>query len=262
MTGTDAKSGAPLATLAALMRSLFLFAPLWGYLSDRLGRRTILLAGLVGFGATTISFSFIQNLTVIYAERFLSGMFAAAVTPVALAAVGAGSFAVPLLWTTGLAVTAAAAIFLSVPIATPFASDSPAYASPHATTPWLIPKLLFIAFLVSASVSVFEVGLVLVPGAYSSTLTLVVIAAVASSAGILSSIITYWISKKAGKAKGAQLGRRSAAASLGAAVAPLLAAYCSSFFPCQARHSFSSLPYRAGASGSFSSCSPRLAAVA
>src|SRR6202795_35894 len=68
--------------------SLFLFAPAWGRLSDRYGRRTILLIGLIGFSATMLTFAFIENLPAVYAERFLSGMFAAAVTPVALAAIG------------------------------------------------------------------------------------------------------------------------------------------------------------------------------
>ncbi len=68
--------------------ALFLFAPLWGYLSDRYGRRIILLIGLTGFGATMLTFAFIENLSAVYAERFLSGLFAAAVTPVALAAIG------------------------------------------------------------------------------------------------------------------------------------------------------------------------------
>jgi MFS family permease len=68
--------------------SLFLFAPVWGHLSDRHGRRSILLIGLIGFSATMLTFSFIENLTAVYAERFLSGMFAAAVTPVALAVIG------------------------------------------------------------------------------------------------------------------------------------------------------------------------------
>ena len=47
---------------------------------------------------------------------------------------------------------------------------------------------------------------------------LVVTGAVAASAGILSPILTYWISSKAGKAQGAQLGHQTAAASLGASV--------------------------------------------
>ena len=68
--------------------SLFLFAALWGHLSDRFGRRLILLVGLIGFGVTMLTFAFVENLTAVYAERFLSGLFAAAVTPVALAVIG------------------------------------------------------------------------------------------------------------------------------------------------------------------------------
>ena len=68
--------------------SLFLFAPLWGRLSDRRGPRGALLVGLLGFGVTMLVFSFVESLAAVYAERFLSGMFAAAVTPVAAAVVG------------------------------------------------------------------------------------------------------------------------------------------------------------------------------
>jgi MFS family permease len=68
--------------------ALFLFAPAWGHMSDRYGRRAILLIGLLGFSATMLTFAFIENLTAVYAERFFSGMFAAAVTPGALATIG------------------------------------------------------------------------------------------------------------------------------------------------------------------------------
>ena len=68
--------------------ALFLFAPVWGRASDRLGRGNVLLVGLLGFGITMTVFSFVDSLTAVYAERFLSGVFAAAVTPVAAAAIG------------------------------------------------------------------------------------------------------------------------------------------------------------------------------
>ena len=41
------------------MLSLFLFAPIWGRMSDRYGRRPILLIGLIGFSATMLTFAFI-----------------------------------------------------------------------------------------------------------------------------------------------------------------------------------------------------------
>ena len=302
--------------------SLFLFAPAWGHLSDQYGRRIILLIGLIGFGATMSIFAFIENLTAVYAERFLSGMFAAAVTPVALAVIGdlavteevrarrltfislagiigfllgpmlgvfiarsaaswlpvvntVGSLAIPLAGTAVLALLVAFAAVMTVPRTK--RSDADAKRGQHVseTGPWPVPRLLALAFIVSAGVGVFEVGLALrgkqelgltpyqiavlftecslvmfvvqaivfsplikpettrwlitpaltvlaaglflVPRASDFMLMLAVIAAVASSAGILSPILTYWISSKAGQAQGVEFGLQTAAASLGAA---------------------------------------------
>lgn len=66
----------------------FLFAPLWGRLADRYGPRRVLLVGLLGFGAIMLTFAFVEGLTAVYVQRFVSGFFAAAVTPVAAAAIG------------------------------------------------------------------------------------------------------------------------------------------------------------------------------
>lgn len=57
--------------------------------------------------------------------------------------------------------------------------------------------------------------LFLVSRAADFTLMLVVIGAVAASAGILSPILTCWISAKAGSAQGRELGKQTTAASLG-----------------------------------------------
>lgn len=73
---------------AAYTLALFLFSPLWGRLSDRRGPRGVLLIGLIGFGLTMLVFSFVETLAAVYAARLLSGMFAAAVTPVASAVIG------------------------------------------------------------------------------------------------------------------------------------------------------------------------------
>jgi len=300
--------------------SLFLFAPMWGRLSDRQGPRGVLLVGLLGFGVTMLVFSVIESLTAVYAERFLSGMFAAAVTPVAAAAIGnfatteqgrarrlsfvslagiagfllgpmlgvfvtrfaadfftlampAGSVAIPLAATALLAFLVACAVAFAVPSGASHDRSQKTAGAPVDKTAWLVPKLLILTFIVSAGVGVFEVGLALlgkqelgltayqialmftecslvmfvmqaivfspwvkpdttrwliapalavlaaglflVPRASDFTLMLVVIGAVAASAGILSPILTYWISAKAGSAQGWELGKQTAAASLG-----------------------------------------------
>lgn len=303
--------------------SLFLFAPVWGRLSDRHGPRGVLLSGLLGFGVTMLVFSFVESLAAVYTERFLSGMFAAAVTPVAAAVMGSfmtteqgrarrlafismagiagfllgpmlgvfvtnfaadlftlampiGSVSIPLAATALLAFIAALAVAFAVPSSEWHVRTQKTTYAPVDKAVWLVPKLLILTFIVSAGVGIFEVGLALrgrqelgltpyqialmftecslvmfvmqaivfspwfkpdmtrwfitpalfvlaaglflVPRAYDFTLMLVIIGAVAASAGILSPILTYWISAKAGSAQGWELGKQTAAASLGVTV--------------------------------------------
>ena len=300
--------------------AVFLFAPAWGRLSDRHGRRDVLVVGLLGFGATMLVFSFVESLTAVYAERFLSGVFASAVTPVAAAAIGdvatteqrrarrlafvsiagiggfllgpmlsvfitrvatgvftitqaVGSLTIPLTVTALLAIL----VGLIVPFVVPGGEGRNRLRKTSIVSvegsAWVVPRLLALAFIVSAGVGVFEVGLALrgkqelslsayqialmfsecslvmfvmqavvfspsfkpsvtrwliapalsvlagglflVPQAADFTLMLVVIGAVAGSAGILSPILTYWISTRARGAQGWELGKQTAAASLG-----------------------------------------------
>ena len=300
--------------------ALFLFAPVWGRLSDLYGRRVILLAGLGGFSATMLSFAFLENFTGLYAERFLSGLFAAAVTPVALAVVAdlatseqararrltfvslagisgfllgpmlgvflartgstflpnpsaSGSLAIPLAATSMLALGVALAAIATVSGRKPTNVLLKAELGAPAITAGLVPRLLALAFIVSAGVGVFEVGLALrgkqelgltqyqiaimfsecslvmftvqaiifspwvkpettrwliapalalltaglflVPYAQNFMLMQTVVGLVAASAGILSPILTYWISVKSGAAQGAAFGKQTAASSLG-----------------------------------------------
>lgn len=91
--------------------------------------------------------------------------------------------------------------------------------------PWVKPATT--RWLIAPAFAVLAVALFLVPRASNFSLMLAVIAAVAASAGILSPILTYWISSKAGRFQGAQLGKQTAAASLGVAVDSAAGGFCS-----------------------------------
>lgn len=69
---------------ATYVLAVFLFAPLWGRLSDRWGRRPVLFVGLVGFVASS-SLNLWDTLPALYIGRFLGGLFGAAIVPAALA---------------------------------------------------------------------------------------------------------------------------------------------------------------------------------
>jgi predicted MFS family arabinose efflux permease len=188
----------------------------------------------------------------------------------------AGSLAIPLAGTAILAILVAISAAIAIPRTTRGDAATMRDQGSSEGPAWLIPQLLALAFIVSAGVGVFEVGLALrgkqelgltqyqiammftecslvmivvqsivfspwirpettrwfippalavlaiglflVPRASNFILMLAVIGTVAGSAGILSPILTYWISSKARMAQGAELGKQTAAASLGAAM--------------------------------------------
>ncbi|MBY0512007.1 MAG: MFS transporter [Rhodospirillaceae bacterium] len=304
--------------------AMFLFAPMWGWLSDRYGRRPILLIGLIGFATSTLIFAFLSDIALLYAERFLSGLFAAAVTPVAAAmigdrapdnewrarrlawlsmagiagffvgpmlgglatslateesgliAVGSTLFSAPFIFTSILSVLAAAALYAVTTSQEPRAPGDSVDDNTRAGKGQAIALILALAFVTAAGVGVFEVGLALraiqtlqmdasrlalmfaecsivmfaaqaivfspfvkpettrwliapafavmaagvafVGGASDFTVLLVAVGAVAVGGGILSPVLTYWLSLAAGRAQGAQLGKQTAVASLGQAI--------------------------------------------
>ena len=83
-------------------------------------------------------------------------------------------------------------------------------------SPWVKPDTT--RLLIPPTLAVLAAALFLVPRASDFTLMLAVVGAVAASAGILSPILTYWISSKAGSSQGWELGKQTAAASLGVTV--------------------------------------------
>ena len=61
-----------LSTSFSLMQ--FLFAPIWGRLSDIFGRRPIILAGLLGSAVSYLAFGLAASLPMLFAARILAGI--------------------------------------------------------------------------------------------------------------------------------------------------------------------------------------------
>lgn len=70
--GASALAIGLLSTSFSLMQ--FLFAPVWGRLSDRYGRRPIILIGLFGSGVSYVAFGLASSLAMLFAARILSGI--------------------------------------------------------------------------------------------------------------------------------------------------------------------------------------------
>ena len=74
--------GLLMATFAATQ---LLFSPLWGDLSDRIGRRPVLMLGLLGNAVAQLFFGLSTRLWMLFAARALSGILSSATQPTALA---------------------------------------------------------------------------------------------------------------------------------------------------------------------------------
>jgi MFS transporter, DHA1 family, multidrug resistance protein len=79
-------SGSVLGLLMATYGVMqFIFAPFWGQLSDRYGRKKILLLGVLGNAATQVFFGLSTQLWMLFAARILSGLLSSATLPTAMA---------------------------------------------------------------------------------------------------------------------------------------------------------------------------------
>lgn len=68
------------ALMAIYSLMQFLFAPLWGTLSDRFGRRPLLLMSLAGGGISYLLFAWTSQLWVLFLARGMAGFFAATIS--------------------------------------------------------------------------------------------------------------------------------------------------------------------------------------
>ena len=289
-------------------------APAWGALSDRTGRRAVLLLGMVGFAITMALFASPSGLPAVYGEQLLSGVWAAAVMPVSSALVAdvapddhwrasrlawlnmalvagfilgpvAGSAADRLLLrdiTPGVLVTPfLATAVLAGPVVlmlwawAPRGRPAPSRGTAHRPQGRTLTGLLALTFVVSLAIGVFEVaiairggralglsavqtgtlftgcsvgmfaaqaavfsrwvkpastaavlppafaviagGMALAGWAPSFAVYALAVALFAASGGVLVPVLAYWVSREAGPAQGAQLGRQTASAGLGQA---------------------------------------------
>ncbi len=63
----------------------FLFSPIWGELSDLLGRKPLLILGVVGMGISMLMFGLSTSLWMMFASRVLGGILSSATMPAAMA---------------------------------------------------------------------------------------------------------------------------------------------------------------------------------
>ncbi|MEO1142165.1 MAG: MFS transporter, partial [Pseudomonadota bacterium] len=79
LTGGTISSTAAIYGATAVVFSLmqFLFSPLMGALSDRFGRRPIMLIALLGLGFDNLLLAFANSIELMFAGRMLGGIFGA-----------------------------------------------------------------------------------------------------------------------------------------------------------------------------------------
>lgn len=82
-------SGSDLGLLIATAALLeFLCAPIWGSISDRAGRKPILMIGMLGYGLSSLLFGLSTQVWMLYGSRALSGLLSSATGATAMAYIG------------------------------------------------------------------------------------------------------------------------------------------------------------------------------
>lgn len=73
------------ALLATFSTAQFIFSPIWGRMSDKVGRRPLILLSLCGSAISFIAFGFAPNLLFLFVARVAAGILSAASLPTAQA---------------------------------------------------------------------------------------------------------------------------------------------------------------------------------
>jgi DHA1 family multidrug resistance protein-like MFS transporter len=303
---------------AAYVAAPLAVAFLWGRVSDLMGRRPVLVVGMVGFSITLAASALAPNLLLLYVGRILNGGFAAAVVPTALAFIAdtegdddrrARTFgwvsmasiagfllgpmlgglaagwafdsgkavpqAAPFLLASGLALAAAGGVRVILPEG--LVSGQPVDTRNRETSTF-VPgeiRLLALASVAAAGLGAFEVGLTLrnddlamspaelgftfatcsvvmfavqglvfsplvkpaatkvlvapaflvmaiglavIPSITAFSEMLFAVSVVAASAGVISPLLAFWVSRITARSQGIELGIQSAAVSFGLSV--------------------------------------------
>ena len=75
-----------LVSVYAIMR--LVCGPIWGSLSDRFGRKPVLLIGISGYAITMVWFGLATSLWMLFAARILAGVLSSATSPTTMAYIG------------------------------------------------------------------------------------------------------------------------------------------------------------------------------
>ncbi|MBT4305597.1 MAG: MFS transporter, partial [Chloroflexi bacterium] len=82
-------SGSALGFLMAIFALMqFIFSPIWGVLSDRFGRKPIILIGVFGYAISMLLFGLATKLWMLFFARALAGILSSATMPTAMAFIG------------------------------------------------------------------------------------------------------------------------------------------------------------------------------
>lgn len=85
------KFGASATAMGVLMMlyslGQFLFSPVWGRLSDRIGRKPVMMIGLAGYALAMLLFGLSTQLWHLFAARALAGILSSATLPTAMAVI-------------------------------------------------------------------------------------------------------------------------------------------------------------------------------